>query len=124
MLNQILINEAFAQNSEAPQQQVSFSSFIPLILIFAVFYFLIIRPQSKKYKEHQEMVNNLKSGTKVVTSGGIVGIVQNIHKDENLIEIEIAQGVNVKILKNYVSELVKEEKDKKSEKTSKKKSKK
>ncbi len=124
MLNQILINDALAQSSEAPQQEISFSSFIPLILIFAVFYFLIIRPQSKKYKEHQEMVNNLKTGTKVVTSGGIVGVVQNIYKEENLVEIEIAQGVNVKLLKNYVSEMIKDEKDKKSEKTSKKKIKK
>ncbi|MBM5782820.1 MAG: preprotein translocase subunit YajC [Pelagibacterales bacterium] len=117
----MLINDAFAQASEAPQQEISFSSFIPLILIFAVFYFLIIRPQSKKYKEHQEMVNNLKTGTKVVTSGGIVGVVQNIYKEENLVEIEVAPGVSVKLLKNYVSEMVKDEK---SEKISKKKGKK
>lgn len=126
MFKEIIVSNAFAQASETPQQEMSFTSFIPLILIFAVFYFLIIRPQSKKYKEHQEMVNNLKVGTKVVTSGGIVGVVQNIIKEENLVEIEISQGVSVKIIKNYVSELVKEEekKEKKLEKTSKKKAKK
>lgn len=119
MLN--LINNAMAATQEVAasdaSQEVSFSSFIPLILIFAVFYFLIIRPQSKKYKEHQEMVNNLKVGNKVVTTGGIIGVVKSIDKDENLVEVEIASGVSIKVVKQYVAELVKSEiKNKKEEK--------
>lgn len=119
MLNQILISDAFAQSSEAAaSQEFSLTSFIPLILIFVVFYFLIIRPQTKKYKEHQEMVSNLKIGNKVVTSGGIIGTVKEIHDKEDQVEIEIASGVTVKILKNYVSDLVvKKDDTKKSTKT-------
>ncbi|MBU6339675.1 MAG: preprotein translocase subunit YajC [Rickettsiales bacterium] len=101
--------------ADAASQEVSFSSFVPLILIFAVFYFLIIRPQSKKYKEHQEMLNNLKVGNKVVTNGGIIGVVKAIDKDENLVEVEIANGVSIKVIRQYVAELVKSE-NKKEEK--------
>ncbi len=117
MLNQILISDAIAQTQEAaPTQDFSFTSFVPLILIFAVFYFLIIRPQTKKYKEQQEMVNNLKSGNKVVTSSGIVGVVKDIDDKEGIIKIEIADGVVINVLKNYVAELVVKSKDKKNKK--------
>ena len=113
MLKQILVSDAFAQTSEAASNQdFSFTSFVPLLLIFGVFYFLIIRPQSKKYKEHQEMVNNLKIGNKVITSGGIIGVVKDIDNKENLVKIEVSNGVVVEILKNYVSELVIKNKDK------------
>ena len=83
MLKQIFIGDAFAQVSEvaatpaAPEN--SFTSFIPLVLIFAIFYFLIVRPQSKKMKEHQALINNLKIGNKVITSGGIVGLTVTRH---------------------------------------------
>ena len=111
MLNQLLISDAFAQGTEAvaPTQDFSFTSFVPLILIFGVFYFLIIRPQTKKYKEHQEMVKNLKIGNKVVTTGGILGVVKEIDDKEGVIEVEIASGVTIKVLKNNVAELVKKE---------------
>jgi preprotein translocase subunit YajC len=85
---------------------------VPLILIFVVFYFLIVRPQTKKMKDHQLMVNNLKVGNKVITSGGIIGVVKDVYEKENQIEVEISSGVNVKILKNYVTDLVAEEKAK------------
>ncbi len=114
MLKEIFISEAFAQGQETAAtatQDFSITSFVPLILIFVVFYFLIIRPQTKKYKEHQEMVNNLKTGQKVVTSGGIVGVVKDIDNKENLVEIEIANNVVIKVQKNYVAELVTKNKD-------------
>lgn len=118
MLKNILMSDAFAQAQEAaPTQEFSITSFVPLILIFAVFYFLIIRPQTKKYKEHQEMVKSLKTGNKVVTTGGIVGVVREINDKEDLIEIEVANGVVIKVLKNYVAELVKKEENKKEKKS-------
>ena len=110
MLNNFLISEAFAQAAEtsnsAASPDFSISSFVPLVLIFLIFYFLIVRPQSKKMKDHQLMINNLKIGNKVVTNGGIIGVVKDVHTKENQVEVEIADGVNVKILKNYVAELV------------------
>lgn len=121
MLKQIFISDAFAQASEvaataAPASESSLASFIPLVLIFAIFYFLIVRPQSKKMKEHQALVNNLKIGNKVITSSGIIGVVKDVLTKENQVEVEIADGVRVKMLKNFVSDLVntevKEEKKK------------
>jgi preprotein translocase subunit YajC len=74
-------------------------------LIFGVFYFLIIRPQNKKIKDHQEMVNNLKIGTKVITNSGIIGVVKEIDAKENLIDVEISHGVIVKMLRASVNDL-------------------
>jgi preprotein translocase subunit YajC len=106
----MFISQAFAQEAAAAApQSFSFVSFVPLIAIFAIFYFLIIRPQSKKMKDHQELVNNLKTGNKVVTNGGIIGVVKEVLVKENQVEIEIAEGVRVKIMKNYVSDFVQEE---------------
>lgn len=103
----MFISPAFAQETAvAASSEFSFASFVPLIAIFVIFYFLIIRPQTKKMKEHQEMINNLKIGNKVITNGGIVGVVKDVLTKENMVEVEISEGVNVKILKNYVSELV------------------
>ncbi len=114
MFKNFLISDSFAQTSEAfttaAQPGFSFSSFVPLILIFAVFYFLIVRPQTKKMKEHQALIDNLKIGSKVITNGGIIGVVKDVHKKENQVEVEISAGVNVRILKNYVADLVRDEK--------------
>jgi len=73
--------------------------FIPLILIFVIFYFFLIRPQQKKAKEHKTMVENLKRGDKVVTSGGIVGTVDRIIDNEK-VEIEIADSVKVEVVRS------------------------
>ena len=73
--------------------------FIPLILIFVIFYFFLIRPQQKKVKEHKTMVANLKRGDKVVTSGGIVGTVERIMENDKA-EIEISENVKVEIVKS------------------------
>ena len=119
MLNKIFTNDAFAQASEiaatTSASESSLTSFVPLVLIFAVFYFLIVRPQSKKMKEHQALLNNLKVSNQVITSGGIVGVVTDVIEKENQLEVEIAEGVRVKILKNYVADLVKKDEGKKSE---------
>ena len=73
--------------------------FIPLILIFVIFYFFLIRPQQKKVKEHKIMVANLKRGDKVVTSGGIVGTVERVMENDRA-EIEISENVKVEIIRS------------------------
>ena len=72
--------------------------FIPLILIFVIFYFFLISPQQKKVKEHKAMVENLKRGDKVVTSGGIVGTVERII-DNDKVEVQIAENINVEVVR-------------------------
>ena len=72
--------------------------FIPLILIFVIFYFFLIRPQQKKVKEHKAMVESLKRGDKVITSGGITGTVERLI-DNDKVEVEIADNVKVEIVK-------------------------
>ena len=75
------------------------AQFIPLILIFVIFYFFLIRPQQKKVKEHKIMVENLKRGDKVVTSGGIIGTVERIIENDKA-EIVISDNVKVEIVKS------------------------
>ena len=72
--------------------------FIPLILIFVIFYFFLIRPQQKKVKEHKAMIEALKRGDKVITSGGITGTIERI-VDNDKVEVVIAENVNVEIIK-------------------------
>ena len=73
--------------------------FIPLILIFVIFYFFLIRPQQKKVKEHKIMVENLKRGDQVITSGGIIGTVERVMENDKL-EIQISENVKVEIVKS------------------------
>ena len=74
------------------------AQFIPLILIFVIFYFLLIRPQQKKVKEHKAMVENLKKGDKIVTSGGITGTITRI-VDNDKVEVEITENVVVEVIR-------------------------
>ena len=73
--------------------------FIPLILIFVIFYFFLIRPQQKKVKEHKLMVDSLKRGDKVITTGGIVGTVERVIDNEK-VEVNISENVNVEIVRS------------------------
>ena len=73
--------------------------FIPLILIFVIFYFFLIRPQQKKVKEHKAMVEGLKRGDKIITTGGIVGTVERIIDNEK-VEVNISENVNVEIVRS------------------------
>ena len=73
--------------------------FIPLILIFVIFYFFLIRPQQKKVKEHKLMVENLKRGDKVITSGGIVGTIERVI-DNDKVEVSISENVNVEVIRS------------------------
>ena len=82
-----------------------FGQFIPLLLIFGIMYFLLIRPQQKKMREHQAMVNGMRRGDKVVTAGGIFGKVVKVH-DEGEIEVEIADGVKVRMVQSTIAQVV------------------
>jgi preprotein translocase subunit YajC len=79
-------------------QNSGIGQFIPLILIFVIFYFFLIRPQQKKVKEHKSMVENLKRGDKVVTSAGIIGTIERIIDNEK-VEVLIAENVKVEVIK-------------------------
>lgn len=81
-----------------------FASFVPLILMFVIFYFLLIRPQQKKAKQHREMINNLKKGDRIVTSGGLYGRIVGL--DGDAISLEIADKVRVKIGRGYVGSML------------------
>lgn len=83
----------------------AFASFIPLILIFAIMYFLLIRPQQKKVKEHQKMVEALRRGDQVVTQGGLIGKVSKVKEDGEL-EVEIAEGVKVRVVKATIAQVL------------------
>lgn len=76
-------------------------SLIPLILIFGIMYFLMIRPQQKKIKEHAAMVEALRKGDQIVTQGGLIGKVAKV-KDDNEIEVDLADGVRVRVVQNTV----------------------
>ena len=82
-----------------------FAQFIPLILIFVIFYFFLIRPQQKKIKDHKAMVGALKRGDEVVTSGGIVGKVEKIIGDDK-IDVSISENVTVQIVQSTIQGLV------------------
>ncbi len=89
-----------------------FAQFIPLILIFVIFYFLLIRPQQKKVKEHKLMVSALKRGDEVVTSGGIVGKVERILGDDK-IDLTISENVTVQVVQSTIQSLLKKPETKK-----------
>ncbi len=83
-----------------------FAAFIPLILLFAIFYFILIRPQQKRAKEHRIMLENLKRGDRVVTAGGLYGTITNL--EGNVVTLEIADKVRVKVSKNSIAGLARE----------------
>ena len=81
-------------------------SIIPLFLIFGIMYFLLIRPQQKKLKEHQAMVSALKRGDSVITQGGIFGKVTKVSPEAKEVEVEIAEGVKVRIVQSTIATVV------------------
>ena len=110
----MLITPAYAQ--DASSMLGSATSFLPLVLIFAVFYFLLIRPQQQKQKETRAMISAVKRGDRVVTAGGILGTVQRVpmvqDKDgkqvaANEIEVEIAPNIKVTVLRDTISSVIK-----------------
>ena len=80
------------------------AQFVPLILIFAIMYFLLIRPQQKKVKEHQAMVGAVRRGDQVVTQGGLIGKVTKV-KEDNELEVEISDGVKVRVVQSTLADV-------------------
>ena len=98
-----MISEAFAmgQTGGAGGQAGGIAGFLPIIILFVIFYFLLIRPQQKKAKEHREMISNLKKGARIITSGGIYGTI--ISLDDTIVGLEIAEKVKIKITRGNVA---------------------
>ena len=99
-----MFNFAFAQ-SAATQQPSMIASFMPLILIFIIFYFLLIRPQQKRAKEHKALLESIKRGDEILTGGGIIGKV--LKADQTELIVEISTKVNVKVLRSTVADFLK-----------------
>ncbi|MCK5101075.1 MAG: preprotein translocase subunit YajC [Desulfobacteraceae bacterium] len=102
-----MIETAFAMGSGAGGQGAGgIAQFMPLIILLVIFYFLLIRPQQKRAKEHKEMVNNLQQGSRIVTSGGIHGTIASL--DETTVTLEIAEKVKMKISRGNVAIILKD----------------
>ena len=84
----------------------AFQQFIPLILIFGIMYFLLIRPQQQKAKQHQKMVEALRRGDQVLTQGGIYGKVTKVKEGEEDLEVEIAKDVRIRVLRSAVGQVI------------------
>lgn len=82
------------------------ANIIPLVLVFAIMYFLLIRPQQRRAREHAALVAGLRRGDQVVTSGGLIGKVTKVKDTENEIEVEVAPGVNVRVVRSTVSSVL------------------
>jgi len=100
----MFITEAFAQTGGAASSSSSLIiQFAPILLIFVIMYFLILRPQRTKAKQHQEMVANVRRGDTVVTSGGLIGKVAKVEDSE--IQVELAEGVRVRVVRGTIAEV-------------------
>ena len=95
------ISDAMAQAGPAAQQGNPIMSLLPLVIIFVIFYFLLIRPQTKRAKEHRKMVEAMAVGDEVVTNGGVAGRVTKV--GEQFVSVEVANGVELKVQKHAVS---------------------
>src|SRR5262245_29323347 len=101
--NMMLISPAFAQAGNDLWSS-PYAQFLPFVLVFAIMYFLILRPQQRRAKQHSEMVKNLRRGDTVISSGGLVGKVTKV-LDDDQVEIEIADGVRVRQMRQMVTEV-------------------
>jgi preprotein translocase subunit YajC len=101
----MFVTPAFAQTAGGAGAGSALAQFLPLILIFVIMYFLLIRPQQKKVKEHRAMVEALRRGDQVLTQGGIIGKVTHVGED-GIVQIEIAEGVKVKVIRSTISQVM------------------
>ncbi|SDY82261.1 protein translocase subunit yajC [Jannaschia faecimaris] len=99
----MFVTPAYAQSAGGVAG--TFGSFVPLIAIFAIMYFLLIRPQQKKMKEHKALIAGLRRGDQVVTQGGVIGKVVKI-KDDAEVEVEIAEGVKVRVVRATITQVL------------------
>ena len=102
----MLISPAYAQAAAPAAGGDMLMSLAPLLLIFVVFYFLLIRPQQTKLKQHRALIENLKKGDQIVTAGGVTGKVVRVEPNDNLLTVEIAPNVQVKVVRHTVADLL------------------
>lgn len=106
MLDVITLNAyADTASGQGAQDPFTFITFMPLVIIFVIFYVLLIRPQQKRVKEHKSMIDSLDRGDKVVTAGGIIGTIARVEADDTFI-VEIAPDIKVKVLKSMISDVM------------------
>ncbi|MGZ3774512.1 MAG: preprotein translocase subunit YajC [Pseudobdellovibrionaceae bacterium] len=101
MLFGLLVSTAYAQAAPGAAQPSAFEMFVPFIFIFVIFYFLIIRPQAKRQKDHQKFLAEVKRGDEVITTSGILGRVEGI--TEQFVTLEISDGVKIKMLRSQIA---------------------
>ncbi len=122
--NSPIVGKSIEKTASQITEESNFApaNFIPLILIFVIFYFFIIRPQSKKHRQHQETINSLKVGEVVVTTSGIIGKIKSNPDKNSFFDLEISDNLIIKIAKNHIAEVfVDKNKIEKSSKTEKNK---
>jgi len=95
-----MVNNAYA--AEQASAGDAFMSLAPLIIIFVIFYFLLIRPQQKRLKAHREMIGDLKKGDKIITAGGVLGTVNHVNDD--IVKLDIADGVRIQVKRDTILE--------------------
>ena len=100
----MFVTEAFAQTATAPGATDFVSMILPLVMIMVIFYFLLIRPQQRKMKDHQAMVSKVTRGDTVVTNGGLVGRVSKVVDDKELL-VEISENVKVRVVRSAISDV-------------------
>ncbi|WP_378942548.1 preprotein translocase subunit YajC [Paracoccus sp. R86501] len=100
----MFVTPAYAQAAGGAGGGAAFAQFIPLILIFLIMYFLMIRPQQKRAKQHRELVANVKKGDTIITQGGILARVATVRDDE--LDVEIAQGVKIRVVRSTIAQVV------------------
>jgi preprotein translocase subunit YajC len=102
----MFISPAYAQDAVAGGTTAVVMQFAPLILIFVVFYFLLIRPQQKRAKEHRTMLTSLKRGDRIITAGGLLGTVTKVKEGSDEIEVELAPNVRVNAVRTTISSVI------------------
>lgn len=107
-MNNLLFSSAYAADAGTGGafSSAALMQYAPIVLVFLVFYFLLIRPQQKRQRELREEQNNLRRGDRIVTAGGIVGVVQATRDDSQEVDVEIAQGVKVKIIRSTITTIM------------------
>ena len=101
----MLISPAYAQAAGGAGGGFDIMAFLPLVLIFIVFYFLLIRPQQKRVKEHKEMLSKVRRNDVIVTNGGLIGTVSKVIDDKDELQVEIADGVKVRVARGMIAEV-------------------
>ena len=101
----MFVTPAYAQGAGAPGGLEIFVQIIPFILIFVIMYFLLIRPQQKRMKQHREMVAAVRRGDVVVTGGGLIGKIKSVHDGEDEVTIELGKGVEVRMVRSSIADV-------------------